>query len=163
MRALASFALVALVVALAALAAPGCDNLFDTPDAAPPPDMFVDNASLAGRWTITGTGDLDCPADPEQNLEGFRLEAASFEVTQDAEGALTMVTPPPTDGRFEFRDGVVLGLLVDFVTLEVNGGQTIRLAFDGRANEVGNIAGRFTGDGPGTCTSRGEFAVEIRR
>ncbi len=154
----ASAALVAV-----ALIAPGCENLFEDQDAALPPDMFVDNASLAGRWTISGTGDLTCPADPSSDIDDFRLEAASFTVEQDEDGTLTMVTPPPSDGEFAFEDGLVNGLLVDFVTREVAGGQTIRLAFDGRANEVGNIAGRFTGQGPSTCTSRGDFVVEIRR
>lgn len=162
MRPLSTLAALGVLVALA-LIAPGCENLFEDQDAALPPDMFVDNASLAGRWTISGTGDLACPADPSMNIDDFRLEAASFTIEQDGDGVLTMTTPPPTDGEFAFQDGLVTGLIVEFVTRETAGGQTIRLAYEGRANEVGNIAGSFTGQGPGTCESRGDFVVEIRR
>ncbi|MEZ4432829.1 MAG: hypothetical protein R3F65_10475 [bacterium] len=154
------------LLALAALAAlAGCEDLFELPDTGTlPRDMFVDNAALAGRWTITGTGDLRCPADPDLAIDGFRLETASFVVAQDEAGALTVPDPPRTnDGEFAFEDGEVSGLIVRFATREETAGTTIRLAFSGRANAIGNVSGTFTGDGPRTCTSRGSFDVEITR
>lgn len=153
------------LLALAALTAmPACKDLFETDAGLQPLDMFVDNAPLAGRWLITGTGDLICNAEPELNIEGFRLETASFIVAQDDAGALTVPEPPRTnDGEFHFEDGLVNGTRVSFATREITAGTTVRLAFTGRVNAVGNIAGTFTGDGPRTCTSSGSFDAEIRR
>src|SRR5690606_26810702 len=138
---------------LALVAAPGCEDLFEIPDGGTRPvDMFVDNAALAGRWTITGRGDLRCSADPAMDIDDFRLETASFDVVQDEDGTLTVPDPPRSnDGAFAFEDGKVDGLRVGFATREETVGTTIRLEFTGRANEIGNIAGTFTGDGPRTC------------
>ncbi|MFH0902467.1 MAG: hypothetical protein V2A73_17700, partial [Pseudomonadota bacterium] len=88
---------------------------------------------------------------------GLKFTSIPLQIAQDVE-ALTLIDPPE---GFEMLSGRVTGSCVSFTTLEeLEGADYIRYSYEGEAYS-GKILGDFTGKGPGTCVSAGQFKVTI--
>ncbi|MCA9544226.1 MAG: hypothetical protein KC613_07535 [Myxococcales bacterium] len=150
------------------LALTGCDELLqalggDQYLGGPPVDAEVGPADVAGEWQLTGSGRMfDC-SDDAYETDALRIDAAPLRVAQDG-AALTVPNPPAVPGgAFAFRDGLVTGSRVRFVTEEVlPDGDKLTLEFQGVLDSLGRVAGTFEGSGPRSCASEGRFSVEIR-
>jgi hypothetical protein len=144
----------------AALALFGCEELLNADDASVR-DAEVAPEDVAGRWTITGDGVLRGCDDERLNTESLRIQAVPFEVAQIDDTLEGRNLPQPPGGSFTFEQAAVNGERVSFTTIEESREASIALAFSGRVDSLGRIAGRFEGIGPGECESVGSFLVTI--
>jgi hypothetical protein len=122
----------------------------------------VENAQVQGSWSLSGTGEWSGCDNGVDDGESFELFT----------GALTVEQHEPTTGEtdtlslsgqsadVEFS-GTVRGECVNFETTEQSGGESTSFVFVGLYTSSGTIEGDFTGTGPGSCESSGDFEVRV--
>lgn len=151
------------MILAAVLALAGCDELLDEDDA---DATIVDRCDIdggtlevAGQWSVEGEGRIeDCSDGPFRDGR-IELAADLLRVAQNDDG-LRLVDAPPD---FALIDGQVHGRCVSFRTRErLRDDNEMLLTFEGEVGALGDVSGSFTGEGPSTCRSRGEFTIEIR-
>lgn len=151
--------------ALALLA--GCPD-FGVDDA-PYCDETAAVADVAGDWSLSAEGSRGDCADRTLDGELTLRSAAAFAV---AAGAVSSEAGRPAAALTLARaypvafTGEVVGRCVRFRITEPNDAGQIRYRFEGRfedddpdADRV--VRGRFSGEGPGSCVSRGSFSVRV--
>ena len=133
-------------------------NIEDQCDAAAGP------VDVSGSWTLTGNGQWsDCDSSIEDNTP-FELSSARLTFVQtdeDGDGQNEHLALDENYDGFSLENGRVTGSCVDFVTVEQSGGTEVSFEFRGNYTSGDVIQGTFDGEGPGRCTSAGEF--ELRR
>lgn len=152
-----------LCVALSLLTLAGCEGLLDGADGGEPRpvDAEVPPAEVAGRWLITGSGQMRGCDDARFDTDDLQLQSAPLSVVQ-TDDTLSVPNPPqPATGTFAFREGRVSGVEIRFKTIEQGPDLGVALTYRGRLDDLGRIVGTFTGEGPGTCESSGDFLIEI--
>lgn len=152
-------------VALTLLA--GCPS-FGVDDA-PYCDETAPAADVAGDWTLSAEGSRGDCTDRTLDGELTLRSAAAFAV---AASAVSTEAGMPTASLTLARaypvafTGEVIGRCVRFRLTEPNDAGQVRYRFEGRFEDddpdAGRaVRGRFSGEGPGRCVSRGSFEVQI--
>lgn len=125
-------------------------------------------SQVAGEWTIQGFGSRSKCLDNDQQRYGgdFVLGPSlplavdqTVSATQATVHALNLTTSLGSDFSFY---GSVQGSCVNFETEEQSEGESIRYTFKGQATSATRIEGSFSGTGPDSCRSSGDFTVIVR-
>jgi hypothetical protein len=152
--------------------AAGCDDLLDALD---DHDALNDHdggaasqaetppaAQVAGRWTLRGEGSLSGCEQPRFDTAHFELSALQLHVDQTEDERLTLASPPARGAdQFHWVAGQVTADRISFSTREETRDGDIELFFEGRVEADAFFEGRFTGEGPAGCRSRGRFDVRV--
>jgi hypothetical protein len=173
--------LVSLLLLGLVLSGSSCE---EEPDEPPPDCDERVGADAKGTWRIHADGRRKDCEDPELNGE-LELDVSSFLVngkpvptTDNTSGdptfeadafverirraQYTLEAGPDAPLGLQFS-GTVNTCQVTFKLRENLGrGQFHEYEFDGFVDSAYRIYGEFTGKGPGSCTSGGEFEVELR-
>jgi hypothetical protein len=125
-------------------------------------------SQVAGDWTIEGYGSrTKCLEADEQRYSGDFVLGPSLPLnieqkpssTQTTVHSLALTTSLGSDFSFH---GSVQGSCVNFETEEQTDDGLIRYTFTGQAEGSTRIEGKFSGTGPGSCRSSGDFTILIR-
>ena len=117
-----------------------------------------DTSDLSGIWTIRGEGNrTDCRED-FLNTERFVIRSLDLPIDHDTSTGQIRLGDANFSENFRIEDGRVNGSCVNFTTVETTGEAEIRYDWEGRV-ENGVIRGDFSGFGPKTCTSQGDFTA----
>lgn len=113
---------------------------------------------LSGIWTINGEGKRSGCREDFLNTDRFVLRAVELPIIHDTSTNRLEIGRADFADGFRIEDGRVNGACVSFTTVETTNDAEIRYEWEGRV-EGSEIRGEFTGAGPRTCTSEGEFTA----
>ena len=119
-------------------------------------------AAVAGAWRLTAEGDRGQCEDPTMNgtlsLTARDVLPVAAAPATDAPTADLYVEDAAFPAEFT---GSVVGRCVRFTITDNADAGTAVYDFEGRAEGLDRIRGRFHGDGPGACAAHGSFEVQI--
>ncbi len=114
-----------------------------------------------GTWVLTGSGQRSECSDEKFDTPTLKISSRPMRVRQrehfislDPQGA-------STSGTNFTLDGVVGDKCVRFHTMETTDGLGLNFDFPGRFAASKTISGHFTGAGPDSCVSTGDFTVRL--
>lgn len=124
-----------------------------------------DDATVGGRWVISGRGHRSECDEGHLNARELTMGSIALHIAQEAAtGGLELASAPTVaDGGFIWIRGAVDRACVSFATLDSGPRGTASYDFDGVVTAEGRIDGDWIGTGPGSCESGGTFTVRISR